>query len=95
MANAPESGPLLDADCRPCHRFHGKRKVLPCIHNQTVIGVETNFRLVIGGGSVLLMMPKIPYEAVDPHGIIQAGVGVRIMRDRMLPEVGFQFIREF
>ncbi|WP_447979296.1 hypothetical protein [Candidatus Nitrospira bockiana] len=64
------------------------------VSDRMVLGVETNVGRVINGSSAVLVMPQIHYE-VDPHWMIQAGIGVRVTRDFTLPEIGFRLIREF
>jgi hypothetical protein len=59
-----------------------------------VAGIETNFGQVIGGHASLLIMPQLHYE-VSKRWMIQGGVGVRLTKDLMLPEIGFRLIREF
>lgn len=62
--------------------------------DRLVGGIETNVSQVLKGSGSLLVMPQVHYE-VDSHWMVQAGIGVRLVEDLALPEVGFRLIREF
>ncbi len=49
---------------------------------------------VIDGHVSRLVMPQLHYE-VSKRWLIQGGIGTRITKDLIFPEIGFRLIREF